>query len=253
MSMLHESTFISEHRVPLDRAWSWKRACMVVAFLGVVMLQWCCAWDTAAVDCVRTSAHGFWRRLAEQVSVWGDWYGVLSVGCVLWIWAKARKSVAIQHLIRVMALSAVLAGVTANVIRAATGRTRPFAVAVQGWHGPLYGIGLRGSGHDFQSFPSAHTAVVAGFVAPLGWISLRVRRGRARALGTAAALAAMGTMAWARVWCGGHHISDVLASCILGILMGALLIKKSRLPRDLSWKVPFCSGAEKAPVSALRA
>ncbi len=226
--MLHESPFISEQQVPVDRAWGWKSAFLIVVLLGFLGVRWSLEWDAAGVEIVRTSAHGFWKRIAEQVSIWGDWYGVLTVGLLFWMVAKVSKSASLRSLIQVMALSAVLSGVTANVVRAATGRTRPFAVAAEGWYGPRYGLGLMGPGHPFQSFPSAHTAVVAGFMAPLGWVSLRARRGRSRAMGLTVALGAMGVMAWARVWCGGHHLSDVLASCILGVVMGAVLLERKR-------------------------
>ena len=102
------------------------------------------------------------------------------------------------------------------MIRTLSGRARPNGGAAAGWYGPSKGLRLAKSSHAFQSFPSAHTGVVAGFCAPLGWVALRSRRRKSRLYSLGISLAGTALMAWSRVWVGAHHLSDVLAASLLG-------------------------------------
>jgi membrane-associated phospholipid phosphatase len=154
--------------------------------------------------------------LAKAVSFLGDFLGVLSIGLLGWGGARWRKLPKLQTLFKAMICAAILSGVCANVCRCVAGRTRPNAQADAGWYGPGKGVGLR-EAHQFQAFPSAHTAVVAGFLAPVVIASSR-RGSRLRAIGlSVVACGGIALMAWARVWLGAHHLSDVLAAVILGV------------------------------------
>ena len=188
------------------------------------------------VALVRENANGPGRWLAGQVSHWGDWYGVLALGVGLWFFAKKTARPSLSRLVLLMGLCSVLSGLSANGIRAVTGRARPFSEAAPGWYGPSRGLRVWTKGaRDFQSFPSAHTAVVAGFLAPLALGALRSGRLRERVSGVSVAVLGVGLMAWARVWVGAHHLSDVTASALLGLWLGGVLTGNSRLSRGFAF------------------
>lgn len=170
--------------------------------------------DASLLNFTRERSVGWSHWLAGRVSYWGDWYGVLGLGCGGWWWARRKGSSEWRRLFVIMGICAALAGIGANVVRSTTGRARPNAGAAPGWYGPAHGLRLAKSAREFQSFPSAHTSVVAGFFAPLGLAALRRRR-PGRGL-FAVAVAGTVLMAWARVWVGAHHFSDVFAASVLG-------------------------------------
>ena len=215
----------------------WKRALRVAVFvaLGGLVLWGAFSCDAGMVARVREDSNGAGRWLAGRVSYWGDWYGVLALGLGLWWFAKKAGSPALQRLVLVMGLCAALSGLSANVIRAVTGRARPFSAAAPGWYGPAKGLRVWTKGaRDFQSFPSAHTSVVAGFFAPLALVALRHRRRG----GVVVALLGTGLMAWARVWVGAHHLSDVMAAALLGLATGLLLLKNRRIAQGFAFLPP---------------
>ncbi len=183
--------------------------------------------DAGVVELVRLRAAGWSRWLAGRVSYWGDWYGVVALGVLIWLAGRRPGWAALQKLVLVMGLCASISGISANVIRSVSGRARPFTEAAPGWYGPGPGLRVWSRGaRDFQSFPSAHTSVVAGFFAPFALVSLRNRRRRVRVFGVLAAVGATGLMAWARVWAGAHHLSDVVAASLLGLVTGMILLRK---------------------------
>jgi len=178
--------------------------------------------DAALVALVRTQSAGWSRWLAGRISYWGDWYGVLAVGAAVWFWGRRNGRVGVQRLLVLMGLCAAISGLGANVIRASTGRARPNAQAAPGWYGPAEGMRFAKNARDFQSFPSAHTAVVAGFFAPLGLVARRRKRYGLLSL----ALAGTALMMWARVWIGAHHLSDVCAAAALGWALGWVVLRR---------------------------
>ncbi len=190
----------------------------------------CAFWaDDWGVEVVRLHGSGWSRWLAGRVSYWGDWYGVAALGVAFWGWGHWSSSLDVRRLALIMGLSAAVAGMGANIVRATTGRARPNAEVASGWYGPAKGLRVwtRGA-RDFQSFPSAHTAVVAGFFAPLALVAFRSRRRARRWGGMSLALFGTGLMAWARVWAGAHHLSDVAVASLLGLGVGGLVISRVR-------------------------
>jgi membrane-associated phospholipid phosphatase len=172
--------------------------------------------DAAVLEYVRAHSNGWSRSVARQVSIWGDWYGIAAIGLFGWWLARRKNAQQWKRLWLVMGICGALGGLGANVIRTLSGRARPNGGAVAGWYGPSKGLSLAKSSHAFQSFPSAHTGVVAGFCAPLGWVALRSRRRKTMLLRMSLALSGTLLMAWSRVWVGAHHLSDVLAASLLG-------------------------------------
>lgn len=199
--------------------------CWTGAALGLLWAAFLA--DSGIVELVRVHASGWSRWLAGRVSYWGDWYGVVAIGVLIWLAGRRQGREAVRRLVLVMGLCAAVSGISANVIRAVSGRARPFTEAAPGWYGPGPGLKVWSRGaRDYQSFPSAHTSVVSGFFAPLALVALRSRRRRLRVFGVIAAFGGTSLMAWARVWAGAHHLSDVLAASMLGLVTGMILLRK---------------------------
>ncbi|MEI6713139.1 MAG: phosphatase PAP2 family protein [Verrucomicrobiota bacterium] len=217
---------------------------LVVVVLTVSLMVLAFRVDDAVTDVVRANAMGWSKRLAVCISFWGDFLGVMAIGGAIcgYAWKKQRRN--LKRLIILMMLSAVLSGAASNVLRAVCGRTRPFAKVVPGWYGPTAGTAFWCTSHAYQSFPSSHTAVVAGFLAPLALRGCRIRRRRSFVMSSAVALVGTSVMAWARVWNGSHHVSDVLASAILGLVMGVLVLRKAHINR---WLLRLFRGASRIP------
>ena len=192
------------------------RALWLAGLCAAVTLWGAFQMDAAVLELARHHSNGWSRGVARQVSLWGDWYGIAAIGLRGGGQARRRHAPQWKRLWLVMGICGALGGLGANVIRTLSGRARPNGGAAAGWYGPSKGLRLAKSAHAFQSFPSAHTGVVAGFCAPLGWVALRSRRRKSLLLGLSLALSGTALMAWSRVWVGAHHLSDVLAASLLG-------------------------------------
>lgn len=176
------------------------------------------AWETGARICSRFFA---WHWL------------MLGAGAGLLFAPRARRR-DWMRLLCVMMVAASLAGLSADVLRGITGRTRPSARVTQGWYG------VRSDGrwlvfnHAYNSFPSGHTSAAMGFAFPLFlW---------RRRLGLVA-LPFLAVVAGARVYVGAHHVSDVLAGAALGTLIALWVWRRSSAGERLvnavrSWRVP---------------
>jgi membrane-associated phospholipid phosphatase len=153
-----------------------------------------------------------WAKvLAEGISKGGDFPILMGVGflamAAFWKlgWQRAVR------VVRLMVIASILSGIVANGVRYLTGRARPVAKIAAGWYGPR--AAFRGMGaHKFHSFPSAHTACLAGFLFPVVMLWRR-RRMRVASLVALLLILAMG---WSRMHHRVHHFSDVLAGLWVG-------------------------------------
>lgn len=158
------------------------------------------------------------KVLAEAISRVGDFPVLVGVSLLgmsgFWKlgWRRACR------VMRLMLIASVLSGGVTNGVRYLTGRARPVAKVAPGWYGPRAAF-RGGSAHKFHSFPSAHTACLAGFLFPL--VMLRRRR-RMRLAATLALILTL-SMAWSRMYHKVHHLSDVLAGIWVGSV-SALLV-----------------------------
>jgi len=150
---------------------------------------------------------------ASAISRWGDWPPMALVFCSVFLIATACRSRKVARVALVALLASSLSGASASAVRLLTGRARPSAKIEAGWYGPHIGS------HKLSSFPSAHTAAVAGASVALGmlvpWTAI-----------PGASLVLL--MAWARMRTGSHHLSDVAAGAVLGGMIAAWLV--SRIP-----------------------
>ena len=172
-------------------------------------------WDQPVLEAIRSSACQSWVETARFLSRYGDFpfllaAGVIALGISLRLGAKAWS-----RIFTAMILAGILAGLASNVTKLATGRVRPRVEHTEhGWYGPKHEDRWVSVRHDFQSFPSSHAACAFGFFFPL-FLSRR-------AIGTAGLLAAA-AIAWSRVQLNAHHISDIAAGALLGVVAGWLV------------------------------
>jgi membrane-associated phospholipid phosphatase len=132
---------------------------------------------------------------------------------------RNRPQVAAQ--IFFVALTSELTGLAATILRVLFGRTRPLNHDVPPgfygvWHDGHWIIG----DFKFSAFPSGHAASAVGLMAA-AWL---LNRGWGAVLGVYA-LAVM----WSRIAQEYHHLSDVLASALLSVVL-AVWLKQVLLP-----------------------
>jgi membrane-associated phospholipid phosphatase len=154
------------------------------------------------------------QPLASWCSKIGEGW-VVAVGCssfaVLFLLLHRPQLAARIFFVGMVSL---LTGLVADIFRVIFGRTRPLAHAPQGFYGFWQNGHWIAGKFEFSSFPSGHAATAAGLAAA-AWL---VHRG----WGTFATIYALAVM-WSRIALQCHHLSDVLASTVLGITMAVLL------------------------------
>jgi membrane-associated phospholipid phosphatase len=171
--------------------------------------------DQPVLEAIRASACQSWVETARFFSRYGDFPFLLAAGVVALGISLRLRAKAWSRIFTAMILAGVLAGLASNVTKLATGRVRPRVEHTEhGWYGPKHEDRWVSVRHDFQSFPSSHAACAFGFFFPL-FLSRR-------AIGTAGLLAAA-AIAWSRVQLNAHHISDIAAGALLGVVAGWLV------------------------------
>jgi membrane-associated phospholipid phosphatase len=172
-------------------------------------------WDQPVLEAIRAGACQSWVETARFLSRYGDFPFLLAAGVVALGISLRLRVKAWSRIFTAMILAGILAGLASNVTKLATGRVRPRVEDTEhGWYGPKHEDRWVSVRHDFQSFPSSHAACAFGFFFPL-FLSRR-------AIGTAGLLAAA-AIAWSRVQLNAHHISDIAAGALLGVVAGWLV------------------------------
>jgi membrane-associated phospholipid phosphatase len=172
-------------------------------------------WDQPVLEAVQRGAGEAWRGLAGFLSRYGDFPFLLVGGVIALALCLRARAKNWARIVTSMILAGVLAGLTSNVIKLASGRVRPRVEHTEhGWYGPRHEDRWVSLQHDFQGFPSSHAACAFGFFFPL----LLSRR----SMGTVGLLAAA-AIAWSRVQLNAHHISDVAAGALIGVVAGWLV------------------------------
>ena len=178
----------------------------IVAIVGSFLL------DDPVSKLVQASNHGHWKHkpVAELLSRYGDWPELMVLGGIGFLVTWRLRNVRWQRMILAAMIASTLAGMTINLSRLTTGRTRPRAVAAQGWYGPKNGEKWLIGEADFNSFPSGHTATAFGFA---GVFLFAAPEWGLLAIVVASAVAI------SRILLGAHHPSDVItaATVALGI------------------------------------
>ena len=155
--------------------------------------------------------------VAKCISKFGGWIGLM-MGCGLFLLvAIRRRDEKWRRLLITMMITASLAGLAADGIRAATGRARPNSGVAPGWYGIRNGSRWLIIDSRYNSFPSGHTAAAMGLAAPL----LLLRRRSGWLLLTLAVV-----IAASRLILDAHHFSDVIAGALLAFAVSAWWLKK---------------------------
>ena len=158
-----------------------------------------------------------WRHFARSISKTGEGWmvGVCGIIATVFLFWKGHFKASTDAFL--IALSGLLTGATATILRSLLGRTRPTSHEIQGfygvWHDSHWLIGK----YEFGGFPSGHAATVIG-VATAAWLI-------DRRWGLLAWVYAF-LVCWSRVALACHHFSDVVAAAIVGIVGAHLVISR---------------------------
>jgi membrane-associated phospholipid phosphatase len=184
---------------------------LMLLLIGAAALAAAFYWDAPALAYFAKDKSAAAGTAASAISTYGDWPPIAGALALSFGIAVAVRSRRVGRVLLVVLLACSLAGASASALRLLTGRARPSAKIPPGWHGPHLGS------FKYCSFPSAHTAVIAGGAAAL---TLLVP------FGALPGVALVGVMAWARMRTGAHHLSDVVAGALLGAALGAWVATK---------------------------
>jgi membrane-associated phospholipid phosphatase len=165
----------------------------------------------------RTDEGRFW----SAVSKYGDWPQLMLAGALLLglsVWTKRTEW---TKVVVAALLASTLAGIFANASRLTTGRVRPRDEVKHGagFHGPWHNGRLTIGDPGFNSFPSGHTATAVGFAAPFLFAQPLV--------GVPVMVGAL-AIGWSRMQLGAHHLSDVVLSTGLGLVVGWFVLRLVR-------------------------
>jgi membrane-associated phospholipid phosphatase len=187
-----------------------------LAILAFALIAGSFLLDAKVKHLVLDSNSGHWSKspLVARVSEYGDWPELMLLGVIGTLIARWLRSVRWQRILIAAMIASTLAGMTINLSRLTTGRTRPRAAAEMGWYGPKHGEKWLIGEADFNSFPSGHTATAVGFAGVIlfaapGWGLL--------------ALLAASSVAISRILLGAHHPSDVITAATISLVVAWLV------------------------------
>jgi membrane-associated phospholipid phosphatase len=149
------------------------------------------------------------RSFMQMVSRYGDWPEHVALGVILCAIAHWRGSKRWVRIFAAMILACALAGVSARVVKIATGRARPNVQTEAKWNGPSLSP-------RYNAFPSGHTAASMAFFAALAFASWRIGIGL---------LAIPMLIAFSRMYVAAHHLSDVVAAALIGLVAAFCVVR----------------------------
>jgi membrane-associated phospholipid phosphatase len=167
-------------------------------------------------------------HLARFLSQVGDWQYVLIPGLLCSAFLFWRGRFEASRLLLLALAAATLTGLGATVIRSVTCRTRPDSTHPQGFYGPWHDSHWIIGKYEFGSFPSGHTATLAG-LAVAAWLLDR-RLGAAAALFTVA-------VAWSRLALWRHHFSDVVAAAVFAVFFSPWIFQLMETSTRERWGI----------------
>ena len=155
------------------------------------------------------------RSFMEMVSRFGDWPGHVALGLVLMGLAFWRGNKKWVRIFGVMIVACALAGVVTRVVKISAGRARPNVQTETQWGGPRFDP-------RHNAFPSGHAAASTAFFTTLAFARSRIGLGL---------LAIPLLVAFSRMYVGAHHLSDVVAASLIGVL-AAYLVARRLFPKS---------------------
>lgn len=151
------------------------------------------------------------RNFMETVSRYGDWPEHIALGLVLMGIAYWRGNKKWLRIFAAMIVACALAGVVTRVVKISTGRARPNVQSEVEWRGgPQFNP-------RYNAFPSGHTASSTAFFAALAFASRRIGLGL---------LAIPMLIAFSRMYVGAHHLSDVVAAALIGVITAYFVARR---------------------------
>jgi len=196
-----------------------------IILLGLLLVAASFLVDAAVTPSILAANHGHWdhSRIVALCSQYGDWPELMILGLLGYVLARWLRNVRWQKILLAAMIASTLSGMTANALRLTTGRTRPRAVAEQGWYGPKHGDQWLIGQADFNSFPSGHTATAFGFAGVLLFAS---------PLWGLPAMLVAAAIALSRLLLGAHHPSDIVIAAAMALAIAWWVWKKSRSRRS---------------------
>ena len=185
-----------EFRARRDLRW-W----FVLFAAAVILIPASLYLDANAQDWVLQHQSSSARNFMQAVSRYGDWPEHVALGLVLLGIAYWRGNKRWTRIFAAMLIACALAGVSARVVKIATGRSRPNVQTEAGWNGPRLSA-------RYNAFPSGHTAASTAFFATLVFVSWRIGGGF---------LLIPLLIALSRMYVAAHHLSDVVGAALIGI------------------------------------
>jgi membrane-associated phospholipid phosphatase len=189
---------------------------LIVVLIAIAVIAGSFLLDDPVTRLVHQTNDGHWskQRAVELLSQYGDWPELMLLGIGGFLMAWRLRNVRWQRLLLSAMIASTLAGMTVNLSRLTTGRTRPRAEAEQGWYGPKHDDKWLIGQADFNSFPSGHTATAFGFAGVFLFASPE--------LGVIAIVIAS-AIAVSRILLGAHHPSDVITAATVALSIAWLV------------------------------
>ncbi len=165
--------------------------------------------------------------IGRDFNWWGG-PGVIWLAALMWLGGRAVKNSRISLIGLRGAEAIAIASALNGIMKALSGRLRPFVAPDEPWH---WSFNHGWLDPHYQSMPSGHTAVTIAFAAAVTVASSRLAPA-SRIRMSAVAFAAGFLVAFARVYTNQHWFSDVLVAIVLGAATGFLLTRwHERHPR----------------------
>ena len=185
------------------------RIWIVVGALCVLAILFGLFADAPFASWIATHTSNSTRHAAAIASRIGDWPSHVAAGLLgaLIAWLTRRRDW--LRIFVAMLLACALVGVSARVIKIATGRARPSINTESSWNGPRFSS-------NYNAFPSGHTASSAAF-----FVALALTRKRAGLPLLAIPIA----IAAARLLARAHYLSDVTFAAAVGTACALVVVR----------------------------
>jgi membrane-associated phospholipid phosphatase len=174
-----------------------------LVLVAIALMFWADSFVAAWINAHTTSSL---NHASAAISRIGDWPAHVAVGLIGMLAAFLAKRRDWIRIFLAMLIACALAGVTARVIKIATGRARPSVKTESVWKGPAFSA-------NYNAFPSGHTASSTAFFAALFFARRKIG---------APFLVIPAAIALARIFAGAHYLSDVVFAAALGIMCALL-------------------------------
>src|SRR5581483_592792 len=131
-----------------------------IAGLGLLLLGFLLDGQVARILTLRSS--NIWRSLAIYSSKAGEGWVIAVVGATISLLLLLLRRFRASRAVFLVALTGLLTGFAATIMRSLLGRTRPDSHEIQGFYGVWHHAHWIFGKYEFGAFPSGHAATVIG-------------------------------------------------------------------------------------------